>query len=112
VVGSFGVLNRFPAANHHRNRINDFTSSEKVVRRRRQEIIRRGALFKKFVEANPPRVPAGCSRAEYNRIMKYEEHLIEWMAEMIREGCYIQRVTCDEASAMLKEHMAWSVTLP
>lgn len=37
----------------------------------------------------------------------YEEHLVSFMGEMVRGGCKIQRVNCDTAHDMLKEHHAW-----
>lgn len=42
----------------------------------------------------------------------YEIHLIEWMAEQVLAGYKIQRVTCDEAHAMLKQHAAWIDQIP
>ena len=37
----------------------------------------------------------------------YEEHLIGWMAEMVREGCKIQRMTCDQGHELLKTYALW-----
>ena len=37
----------------------------------------------------------------------YEEHLIEWMAEMVREGCKITRVTCDQGHELLRAYRRW-----
>ena len=37
----------------------------------RKEQLRRLALFKRFVEAHPPKMPDDFSHREYNRVIKY-----------------------------------------
>lgn len=37
----------------------------------RQEKLRRAALFKRFVESNPPKMPKNFSHAAYKRMVNY-----------------------------------------
>lgn len=39
----------------------------------RKEKLRRIELFNKFIEANPPKMPASFSHNEYKRIVKYAQ---------------------------------------